>query len=108
MTRIGGWPDTGFGPRLRELREKAGMTQEQLGELANCAKNTVARLERGEQEPAWPLVLAFAKALGVDCTTFTEPATFQDKPKPGRPAKAKPKATEAKRNRPRGRPKKVE
>jgi hypothetical protein len=32
----------------------------------------VAKLERGVQEPAWPLVLALAKALGVNCLAFTD------------------------------------
>lgn len=62
---------TGFGRRLREAREEKGLTQKQLADTAGTHVNTVARLEREEQEPAWPLVLKFAKALGVDCTTFT-------------------------------------
>ena len=31
---------------------------------------TVSKLERGAQEPAWPLVLALARALGVEVTAF--------------------------------------
>jgi DNA-binding XRE family transcriptional regulator len=71
MTKQGGWPATGFGGRLRTLREAAGLTQQQLADAAECNRFTVAKLERGQQEPAWPLVLALCKALGVPCTEFT-------------------------------------
>jgi transcriptional regulator with XRE-family HTH domain len=90
MTKRGGWPPTGFGERLRQEREKAGLTQAQLAERAGCNVFTVAKTERGEQEPAWPLVLALARALGVDVTAFVpdspSPAD-QPKRKRGRPRK---------------------
>jgi len=47
------------------------MSQKTLAEAVGIHSNTVAKLERGEQEPAWPLVLAFAKALSVDCSAFS-------------------------------------
>lgn len=86
MTKQGGWPATGFGAKLREKREARGMSQKALGEAAGIHGNTVAKLERGEQEPAWPLVLAFARALDVDCSAFSEneekPAVPLSKEKP--------------------------
>jgi hypothetical protein len=49
-------------------------------------------VERGEHEPACPLVLALSAALGVECTAFkpdgTEPPA--EKRKVGRPRKAAP------------------
>ncbi len=66
----GGWPDTGFSYRLKELRQAAGLTQAELAERAACNKFTVAKFEAGKQVPAWPLVLALAEALGVDCTAL--------------------------------------
>src|SRR5579884_634683 len=66
----GGWPDTGFARRLKEFRLAAGLTQGELAERAGCNKFTVAKLEAGKQVPAWPLVLALAKALDVDCSEF--------------------------------------
>ena len=68
--RQGGWPKTGYGARLRALREAAGVTQAGLAERAGCALNTVAKLEQGRQEPAWPLALAIADALGVAIGEF--------------------------------------
>jgi len=56
---------------------------------------TISKLERGAQEPAWPLVLALTKALGVEVTAFVviEPvqADAEEAKKPpgkaaGRPA----------------------
>jgi hypothetical protein len=52
------------------------------------AGNTIAKLERGEHEPAWPLVLALADALGVDCTAFRQaPTQEQPATRRGRPRK---------------------
>jgi len=70
MTKRGGWPPTGFGARLRDLRTEAGLSQRELAKQAGCNVFTVAKLERGIQEPAWPLVLALAKALGVSTDEF--------------------------------------
>lgn len=72
MTRQGGWAPTGFGTRLREIRQGAKLSQQQVADLAGCHRFTIAKMERGEQEPAWPLVLAICKALNVSCAAFTE------------------------------------
>lgn len=72
MSKRGGWEPTGFGEKLKALREKAGLTLAQLGEIAGCHWNTLAKMERGQQEPAWPLVLSLCQALGVDCSAFTQ------------------------------------
>ena len=88
------------------MPEREGLTQAELWERTGCAKNTVARLERGEQEPAWPPVLAFGKALGVSCEAFTGSSAVAPRPGLGRPAKAKPAASDGEPKRPRGRPRK--
>jgi transcriptional regulator with XRE-family HTH domain len=95
MTKLmkqGGWPDTGFGRLLKKLREAKGMTGEQLADASGCHPMTISKLERGVQEPAWPLVLALCKALGVECTAFTqelpEGEEEPEKRGPGRPRKA--------------------
>jgi transcriptional regulator with XRE-family HTH domain len=87
MTKQGGWASTSFGGRLKELRETAGLTQKQLAEKASCNAFTVAKLERGVQEPAWPLVLALADALGVSTEEFRKPAKATPEPRRGRPPK---------------------
>src|SRR5579875_2946009 len=51
-----------FGARLRQLRIEAGLSQQALAQLAGLHRFGVAKLERGEREPAWSSVLALAKA----------------------------------------------
>jgi transcriptional regulator with XRE-family HTH domain len=87
MTRQGGWPPSGFGERLRQLREGAGLTQQQLAERAGCHYMTVSLLERGGQEPAWPLVLQLADVLGVPLEEFRSRG---DKPKEEPPRRGRP------------------
>jgi transcriptional regulator with XRE-family HTH domain len=77
-----------FGPRLRELRERAGLTQVQLAEKAGLHPQGVIKLERGEREPAWGTVLALMDALGVSCQAFLEEPGPQPEVKLGRPRKA--------------------
>jgi transcriptional regulator with XRE-family HTH domain len=82
------WPPSGFGGRLQQLRERAGLTQAELAERAGCFPLTVSKLERGVQEPAWPLVVALARALGVSCDSFVvnDGDQMGEKPRPrGRP-----------------------
>ncbi len=81
-----------FGPRLRELREAAGLTQQELAARVGVQWETISRWERGTREPSWSNVLAMASALGVDCRAFDTPATEAPlSPEPqqrGRPRKA--------------------
>src|SRR4051794_28815809 len=90
--------DGNFGPRLKELRGVAGLTQAGLAEAAGVAKTTVASLEQGLYDASWPTVRALADALGVGCTAFTEPAGPGRATEPGRPKKTSPpKANRRKR-----------
>jgi transcriptional regulator with XRE-family HTH domain len=61
---------TGFGDRLRVLREAKDLTQRGLAEKAGCFWLTISKLERNLQEPTWPLVLSLCRVLGVRCTAF--------------------------------------
>lgn len=51
--------------RLRRLRERALLTQEQLAQRAGVAKSTVNRLEQGKQEAQISTVRRLAEALGA-------------------------------------------
>jgi transcriptional regulator with XRE-family HTH domain len=83
---------SGFGARLRQLREAAGLTQEALAEQAGMHKFGIAKLERGEREPSWATVKTLAKALGVNCLAFEgddEGDQREEAPRPrGRPKKS--------------------
>ena len=54
----------GLGIRIRELREEAGLTQEELAVAAGIGRVTLVRVERGEQSPRFETLAAVAKALG--------------------------------------------
>jgi transcriptional regulator with XRE-family HTH domain len=54
-----------FGLVLRELRQKAGLTQEQLGFESDMDRIYVSLLERGQRTPSLLVVVNLAKALGT-------------------------------------------
>ena len=81
-----------FGPRLKQLREQAGLTQPQLAERAGMAKAGIANLEQGRTSPAWATVIALCEALAVTPDAFTQAPAVRDEAKRGRPRK---EATEA-------------
>jgi DNA-binding XRE family transcriptional regulator len=93
-----------FAGRLRELREAAGLTQEQLAERAGMAWRTITHLEGGDRKPTWETVLALCLALRVDCGEFAKEPTTQHEPRRGRPPKTVPEQSVPKK--PRGRPRK--
>ena len=54
------------GERLRVLRDRAHLTQEQLGRRADVTTNTIARIEIGMvAKPQWRTIVRLANALGV-------------------------------------------
>lgn len=55
----------GFSQRLRELRKKAGLTQEELANGAGVSIKTVQRWEWDEHTPRMEEVKRIASALGV-------------------------------------------
>jgi transcriptional regulator with XRE-family HTH domain len=81
-----------FKDLLRQLREKAGLTQQQLAEKAGLPLGSLRNHEQGQRLPSWPAIVKLARALGVsadvfaECDEVTEPA---DEPPPAR--KRRPK-----------------
>ncbi|WP_068923831.1 helix-turn-helix transcriptional regulator [Planobispora rosea] len=51
--------------RLREVRERQGLTQERLGELAAVDRKTINRIENGMYSPRLDNVFQIADALGI-------------------------------------------
>lgn len=52
--------------KLRDLRIKAVLSQEDLGKMASMSGATVNRLELGKQKPRFVTIRKLAKALGVE------------------------------------------
>ena len=57
-------PAVAFGRVLRQLRLKAGLTQEQLGFEADLRRTYISILEIGQQQPTLTTILKLAKGLG--------------------------------------------
>lgn len=54
-----------IGKRLAELREQAGLSQEDLGVRAGLHSMSISKIERGVVQPKLATVEALARALGV-------------------------------------------
>src|SRR5271166_2904887 len=77
-----------FAGRLRELREQAGLSRQELADKAGLKIGGIRDLEQGRRSPVWETVVALCKALGVGCDAFTQEPAEQTPAKPGRPRKA--------------------
>jgi ferredoxin/DNA-binding XRE family transcriptional regulator len=92
--------------RLRELREHAGLTQQQLAQRAGMACRTITHLEGGDRRQTWESVLTLCGGAEVECGEFAkEPAAPLPERRRGRPTKVNTKAMQPKN--PRGRPRKT-
>ena len=62
-------PDTDarslFAKKLRSLRLKRGLSQEELAELARCSRNYVSIVENGHKVASLDAIVRFARALEV-------------------------------------------
>jgi transcriptional regulator with XRE-family HTH domain len=61
-----------IGEKLKDLRIRRALTQEELAAAAGIGKNTVNRLERDLTEPRPPTLRKLAQALEVDPAEFVE------------------------------------
>lgn len=61
-----------FGDRVRELREKEGMSQDQLGYECGVSRLTILRIENGHYETGIASLALLAKVLGVEVTELVD------------------------------------
>lgn len=61
--------------RIKELRARYGMTQEDLAKKVGVRRETILFIEKGEYNPSLNLAHAIAKALG---TSIDELFLFDD------------------------------
>jgi transcriptional regulator with XRE-family HTH domain len=59
-----------FGDHLRSLRKARGMSQVELGDLANVNDKYLGEVERGVGNPSLDVLHKLAKALEVDIATL--------------------------------------
>ena len=66
------WTTALDGLKLRQLRQKHGLSQEKLADLADVSLTTLARLERHHRSPCRTYTLArIAAALGEPATSIS-------------------------------------
>ena len=56
----------GIGRRLKEAREKAGLTQEELGKMIGVTGSSITNYEKETSHPKEPSMYALIDALGVE------------------------------------------
>lgn len=54
-----------FKEKLKELRERSGMTQEQLAELMRLSKSTISQYENQERAPSPHILVKIASVFHV-------------------------------------------
>ena len=64
--KLPAWEDDPTGYLLRDLREKAGWTQQALARRLECSQQAVAQAERWESNPTIRFIKAWAGALEHD------------------------------------------
>jgi transcriptional regulator with XRE-family HTH domain len=68
-------PRERFAQNLREGRKAAGLSQEQLGQLAGLHMTEVSRLERATRDPRLETMVKLARALDSDVATLLRDVT---------------------------------
>ncbi len=58
----------GIGERIKSLRQKKNLTQEEFGKKIGSARNTVANYEMGKREPGNAVITLICKEFGVNET----------------------------------------
>lgn len=69
-------PQPALGAAIRQLRQKRGITQEDLAHGADITTGTLSLIERGHANPTWGTVRGIADALRV---SMGELGTLADK-----------------------------
>ncbi len=65
---------------VRDLRERRGLTQNQLAELAHTSQPTIAAYESGSKSPNLRTLERLARSVGVEAVVdFVPPLTREDR-----------------------------
>jgi transcriptional regulator with XRE-family HTH domain len=63
---------------LRDARDRAGLTQAALAELAGKPQSTIAKIERGRRDPTLTTLLELVRAAGFDLRIELAPRDHHD------------------------------
>lgn len=59
-----------FGQVVRDLREKRGLSQEELADRSGLHRNAVGLIERGQRIPSVETLFALSYGLGIKASTL--------------------------------------
>lgn len=68
-----------FGQRIKELRNKKGITQYQLAEMVGIDPKHMSHIETGRSFPKADLIEKFANALDIDYTELFKTQHLDDR-----------------------------
>lgn len=74
-------PAEQFGKRLRQIRKGHKLKIAQLAERSDTGVKHLGRVERGEKQPSFDLIIALASAMNVSPAKFFEFDSLQSDPK---------------------------
>jgi transcriptional regulator with XRE-family HTH domain len=62
-----------FGQRLREIRQKKGMTQQEVADTAHMSLTYISNMEHGMKVPSLTTIIRLAVALRCRATNLLRP-----------------------------------
>ena len=71
---------TTMGDKIKDLREKAGMTQTELAEKLGLSKSVISAYEKGIRNPSFKILPLLAQTFNVTELYFFEKGRFENQP----------------------------
>jgi transcriptional regulator with XRE-family HTH domain len=71
-------PQPALGKAIRQLRDKRGLSQEDLAHDAGITTSALSSIERGKSNPTWATVKGIARALGISVSKLAQQADRLD------------------------------
>ncbi len=65
-------PEFELAGMLISMRQRAGLTQEELAKRLDTQKSNISRLERGNSNPGWKTLKRYAQACGFELSMHAE------------------------------------
>lgn len=66
-------PEFELATMLISMRQRAGLTQEELAKRLHTKKSNISRLERGDNNPGWKTLQRYADACGFELSVQAQP-----------------------------------
>lgn len=67
-----------IGQRIKTIRTKKGLTQEQVAEMVGISQKHLSRIEKGYHKPRFDMIIKIAEALNVPTDAFARDLSDSD------------------------------